>query len=444
MKIKQFYDQNLAHASYVLLAGKEIAVIDPARDPQPYYQYAKEHDAEIIAVIETHPHADFVSSHLEIHQDTGATIYTSEKVNAAYPHAGFDDGDEVKLGNVILEAKNTPGHSPDSICVVVIDEKGEDHAVFTGDTLFVGDVGRPDLREDEDDVVAKREELARKLYHSTRSVLMKLDPAVKVYPAHGAGSLCGKNISSDLFSTIGREIEENYALQPMPEEEFVDMIVKDQPYIPKYFSYNVAVNKKGADAFEQSVKAVPRLNKNAAPEEGAMIVDTRPAKEFKAGHIPGAINIMDGDKFETWLGSVVGPKEEFYLIAESNEALESLIRKCAKIGYEKNIKGALLNPAYAKKQSPAVDANELKASPQSFQIIDIRNDSELKEGKIFDQAIHIPLPELPERVRELDASKPVVVHCASGYRSAIGASILEKKLPGSRVYDLSEAVKEFK
>ena len=263
MKIKQFYDENLAHASYALLAGKEIAVIDPARDPQLYYQYAKEHGAEIVAVIETHPHADFVSSHLEIHQLSGANIYTSEKVNAAYPHTGFDDGDEVQIGDIKLKARNTPGHSPDSVCVVVMDEKGKDYAVFTGDTLFVGDVGRPDLREDEDDFASKREELARKLCHSTRSVLMKLAPAVKVYPAHGAGSLCGKNITSDLSSTIGREIEENYALQPMPEEEFVAMILKDQPYILKYFPYDVAINREGADTFEQSVKAVPQLNKYA-------------------------------------------------------------------------------------------------------------------------------------------------------------------------------------
>lgn len=444
MEIKQFYDESLAHASYAVLAKEQIVLVDPARDPIPYYHFAEERGAKIVAVIETHPHADFISSHLEVHQSCGATIYTSRKTNAAYPYAGFDDGDTIKLGNVSLEARNTPGHSPDSICVVVIDAQGKQTAVFTGDTLFIGDVGRPDLREDEDDFATKREELARKLYHSTRSVLMKLDPAVKVYPAHGAGSLCGKNISSDLSSTIGREIEENYALQPMPEEEFVGMILKDQPYIPKYFPYDVAINKKGADAFEQSVKAVPKLNKYAALEEGALIVDARSAKEFKAGHVPGAINIMDGGKFETWLGSVVGPEEEFYLIGENNDALEILIRKCAKIGYEKNIKGALLNPANAKEQSPAVDAKALKESPQSFQIVDVRNVSELKEGKIFDQALHIPLPELPDRARELDANKPVVVHCASGYRSAIGASILEKKLPGNRVYDLSRAVKEFK
>jgi hydroxyacylglutathione hydrolase len=444
MEIQRFYDESLAHASYAVLAGKEIAIVDPARNPRPYHEFAKEHGAKIVAVVETHPHADFVSSHLEIHQTTGATIYTSEKTNAAYPHVGFDDGDEISLRQVILEAKNTPGHSPDSISVVVVDEMGQDYAVFTGDTLFVGDVGRPDLREDADDFATKREELARELYYSTRRVLMKLDPAVKVYPAHGAGSLCGKNISSDLSSTIGREVEENYALQPMSEKEFVDLILKDQSYIPKYFSYNVALNMKGADAFEESVKAVPRLNKYADLQEGVVVVDTRPAKEFKAGHVPGAINIMDGPKFETWLGSVVGPEEAFYLIGESEEALESLIRKCAKIGYEKNIKGALLNPEYAKEKSPVVVAGELKKNPQAFQIVDVRNDSELNEGKIFEQAVHIPLPELPERVHELNASKPVVVHCASGYRSAIGASILEKKLPGTRVYDLSGVVKDFK
>jgi hydroxyacylglutathione hydrolase len=373
MEIQRFYDESLAHASYAVLTGKEIAIVGPARDLRPYYEFAKEHNAAIVAVIETHPHADFVSSHLEIHQATGATIYTSEKANAAYPHVTIDDGDEISLGKIKLKAKSTAGHSPDSISVVVVDEMGQDYAVFTGDTLFVGDVGRPDLREDADNFVTKREELAKELYHSTRNVLMKLDSAVNIYPAHGAGSLCGKNISSDLSSTIGREIEENYVLQPMSEKEFVNLILKDQPYIPKYFSYNVALNIKGADAFEESVKAVPRLNKYTDLQKGIQVVDARSAKKFKEGHLPGAINIMDGGKFETWPGSVIEPEEEFYLIAESEEALEELIRKCAKIGYEKNIKGALLNPEYAKEKSPVVVAGELKKNPQAFQIVDVRN-----------------------------------------------------------------------
>lgn len=313
MHIERFYDQDLAQASYAVLSEKEIALIDPARDPQPYYDFAKKHHAKIEAVIETHLHADFVSSHLEIHKTTGAAIYTSSLAGAAYPHTAFDQGGKITVGKVKLKAFNTPGHSPDSISVVVTHEQGNDVAVFTGDTLFVGDVGRPDLRENSNDFKTKREELARQLYQSTRNILMELEKNVQVYPAHGAGSLCGKNISSDLSSTIGREIEQNYALQPISEDEFVNLLLEDQPYIPRYFSFNVAVNKKGANAFEASIEAVPRLNKYARREEDVLIVDARPQKQFKAGHLPGAINIMDGEKFETWLGSIVSPEEEFYL-----------------------------------------------------------------------------------------------------------------------------------
>ena len=444
MKIKRFYDKGLAHASYAVLAKEQVALVDPARDPSPYYQFAKEHGAQIVAVIETHPHADFISSHLEVYQTCGATIYTSRKTNAAYPHAGFDDGDSIKLGNVRLEARNTPGHSPDSISIVVINEQGKPTAVFTGDTLFVGDVGRPDLREESDDFSTRREELAKELYHSTRNVLMQLPPQVKVYPAHGAGSLCGKNISSDLSSTIGKEMEQNWALQPMPVEAFIHTILQDQPFIPKYFSHDVALNKQGADALEESLEAVPRINKYAHLEEGIQVVDTRPAEKFKKGHYPGAINIMAGNKFETWLGTVIDPQQEFYLIGENSEVLEKLIHKCAKIGYEMNIKGALQNPFYAVDKSPVVSLEALQENPEDFQIVDVRNKEELKGGKVFDQAIHIPLPELLKRACELDTKKPVVVHCASGYRSAIGASILEKELPGTSVYDLSGAVKQFR
>lgn len=444
MHIERFYDQDLAHASYAVLSNKQIVFIDPARDPGPYYEFTKKHDAKITAVIETHLHADFVSSHLEIHHTTGATLYVSKLANATYPHTVFDQGDIITVGQVKLKAFNTPGHSPDSISIVVTNAQGKDQAVFTGDTLFVGDVGRPDLRENTDDFKTKREEFARQLYRSTRNVLVQLERDVQVYPAHGAGSLCGKNISSELSSTIGKEVEQNYALQPMREEEFIRALLQDQPYIPKYFSYNVAVNKKGANAFHTGIEAVPRLNEYAILEDDILIVDARPQQQFKAGHLPGAINIMNGQKFETWLGSIVAPEDVFYLIAESSEALEELIRKAAKIGYEKSIKGALLNPAYAEEPSFEMDIHEFKEHPEAFHIIDVRTDAELNQGKIFGQAIHIPLSELPERSKEVNTDKPIVVHCASGYRSAIGASILEKSLPDAEVYDLSKAVKEFK
>jgi glyoxylase-like metal-dependent hydrolase (beta-lactamase superfamily II)/rhodanese-related sulfurtransferase len=443
VQIQQFYDKGLAHASYAVRAGRQVALIDPGRDPQPYYDFADEHDAEIVAVIETHPHADFVSSHLEIAQETDATLYCSKLTGARYPHKSFDDGDRLKLGTVELHAINTPGHSPDSISVVLIDDLAQTRAVFTGDTLFVGDVGRPDLREAEAVGGHQREALAAQLYQSLRQKLMPLPATTRVYPAHGPGSLCGKTTSPDLDSTIGKELATNYALQPMAEAEFVRQLLADQPFVPKYFGYDVQLNKQGAINFEDGVRSVPRLSGNQAtlgPTD--LLLDTRPAAQFRAGHLPGAINLMDGGKFETWLGSVVAPDEKFYLLADTQIQLDAVIRKAAKIGYETNIKGALLAPSQQLATSPTVDVATVRQHPEQFTIVDIRNRSEA-EKPLFADALLIPLPELRERVGEIPADKPVLVHCAGGYRSAAGASIVQNALPSASVYDLGEAVKEF-
>jgi glyoxylase-like metal-dependent hydrolase (beta-lactamase superfamily II)/rhodanese-related sulfurtransferase len=442
VQIQQFYDKGLAHASYAVRAGRQMAVIDPGRDPQPYYDFADEHDAEIVAVIETHPHADFVSSHLEIARETDATIYCSKLTGATYSHKNFDDGDRIKLGTVELHAINTPGHSPDSISVLLMDEAAQTRAVFTGDTLFVGDVGRPDLREDEAIGGHARETLAAQLYQSTRQKLMALPGTTKVYPAHGPGSLCGKTTSPDLDSTIAKELATNYALQPMSEQEFIKVLLEDQPFVPKYFGHDVQFNKRGAPNFEDSVRSVPRLSFGTVPEPGVLLVDTRPAAKFRAGHLPEAINLMDGGKFETWLGSVVGPNEKFYLMADTQIQLDAVIRKAAKIGYEGNIKGALLAPTTLPGTSPAVDISEVHEHPERFTVVDIRNRTEA-EKPLFTDALLIPLPELRERVGEIPADKPVLVHCAGGYRSAAGASIIQSALPGVAVYDLSESVSEF-
>ncbi|WBA42196.1 MBL fold metallo-hydrolase [Hymenobacter canadensis] len=442
VQIQQFYDKGLAHASYAIRSGRQVAIIDPARDPQPYYDFADEHDAQIVAVIETHPHADFVSSHLEISQETGATIYVSKLVNATYPHEAFDDGDRITLGNMELHALNTPGHSPDSISVLLMDELAQTRAVFTGDTLFVGDVGRPDLRES--DLVGghSREALAAQLYHSTREKLMTLPATTKVYPAHGPGSLCGKTTSTDLDSTIGKEVKTNYALQPMSEAEFIKVLLEDQPFMPKYFGHDVVLNRLGALPFEDSIRAVPRLFPDAELEAGVLLIDTRPAAEFRAGHLPGAINLMDGGKFETWLGSIIGPQESFYLLADSQIALDTVIRKTAKIGYEGNVRGAILTPRELPATSPAVDVEQVRQQPQGFTIVDIRNRAEAQQP-VFDNALVIPLPELRERAHEIPTNKPVLVHCAGGYRSAAGVSIVQAALPGVAVYDLGEAVTSF-
>jgi rhodanese-related sulfurtransferase len=289
----------------------------------------------------------------------------------------------------------------------------------------------------------QREALAAQLYQSLRQKLMPLPATTRVYPAHGPGSLCGKTTSPDLDSTIGKELATNYALQPMAEAEFVRQLLADQPFVPKYFGYDVQLNKQGAINFEDGVRSVPRLSGNQAtlgPTD--LLLDTRPAAQFRAGHLPGAINLMDGGKFETWLGSVVAPDEKFYLLADTQIQLDAVIRKAAKIGYETNIKGALLAPSQQLATSPTVDVATVRQHPEQFTIVDIRNRSEA-EKPLFADALLIPLPELRERVGEIPADKPVLVHCAGGYRSAAGASIVQNALPSASVYDLGEAVKEF-
>ncbi len=444
MKIEQFEDKGLAHFSYAILSecAREIVLVDPARNPQPYHDYAKANDARIVAVIETHPHADFVSSHLEIAQATGAVIRVSKLLGADYDHEAFDEGDTFTVGKLTFRALNTPGHSPDSLSIV-LSREGRDVAVFTGDTLFIGDVGRPDLREKAGNLTAKREELAAQMYHSLREKLMPLAADVLVYPAHGAGSLCGKALSGANSSTIGAEKIGNPMLRPLSEEDFVKELLADQPFIPKYFGYDVALNKAGAPAYAPSVQQVKRLAPGAALEAGAVVVDTRPVAEFKKGHVEGAINIQQGGKFETWLGSIVGPDESFYLLAADAATLEDLIQKTAKIGYESLIKGALVGTPANEATMLALDVDAFRQHPENYTIVDIRNAAEHRDEPIFAGSLNIPLPELRERAGEVPTDKPVVVHCAGGYRSAAGSSIVADALPGTPVLDLSEAVKSF-
>lgn len=445
MIIERFYDEALAHASYMVISGDKAAVVDPARNPNPYYEFAKKKGAKIVAVFETHPHADFVSSHQEMAKHTGAKIYVSELVGADYPHEAFDEGDALQLNDIRLKAIHTPGHSPDSISIIVEDENGNDYAVFTGDSLFIGDVGRPDLREKAGNIHAKREEMAREMYHTIHEKFRKLDDDVKVMPAHGAGSLCGKNLSDKLESTIGEQKKENAAMKPMNEEEFVEMILEGQPFIPKYFSYDVEMNKQGAPDLQASLDLVPQLEPGTELPETAVVVDARPEEQFKKGHLKGALNIQKGEKFETWLGTLVAPKTDWYLIAEDRESVKDLIYRAAKIGYEQSLRGAAVYTGEMKeRESGQFSLDKFKENPEQFTIVDVRNPSELEEGKIFNQAVHIPLDELSDRADELSTEKPIVVHCAGGYRSAAAQSILEKELGDkTKVYDLSEAVKDF-
>lgn len=243
MKIQQFEDKNLAHYSYAILSEGEIALVDPERNPQKYYDFAKANNAKIKAIIETHPHADFISSHVEISKATGAKVYVSELLGAEYEHTTFDDGDAFTVGNVTMKALNTPGHSPDCICVIAVEE-GKEKAVFTGDTLFIGNCGRPDLRENVGNLTANRKVLAGQMYHSLRGALFSLPDDVMVYPSHGAGSLCGAGLSAKASATMGEEKQTNWSLQPIDETMFVDKLLDSQPFAPKYFESSVKRNKK--------------------------------------------------------------------------------------------------------------------------------------------------------------------------------------------------------
>lgn len=442
MIVHQFYDKGLAHASYAVVRNGRMIVIDPARDPQPYYDFADTYNATILGVIETHPHADFISSHLEIHETTGAVIYASKLAGGTYPHETFDDGDVVQLDDIKLKAINTPGHSPDSICILVEDETGKDTTIFTGDTLFAGDVGRPDLRESAGNITAKKEELARQMYHSTREKLMTLPKNITVFPAHGPGSLCGKSMSPDLQTTIGKELRENYALQLMDELQFVNTLLADQPFMPKYFGYDVELNKTGAPKFAESINKVPKAD-TVTLEKGILVIDTRPNELYKKGHASGSINLQNGEKFETWLGSIVGPDELFYLISATDEERDAVIRKAAKIGYEKNIKAAVLFSGNDKTVTATFNPDELRGNEENYTIVDVRNWAEINSGKIFTNALTIPLPELRERINEIPADKPIVVHCAAGYRSAAATGIVSASIKSVPVYDLSESIKDF-
>ena len=445
MTIKQFKDDPLAHFSYAIVSDGEIALVDPSRNPMEYYRYAEEQNAKIVAVFETHPHADFVSSHMQIHEQTGATIYVSELLGADYPHKTFDDGDTLKIGDTTFSAINTPGHSPDSITVVA--KEGDKTALFTGDTLFIGNVGRPDLREKAGNMKAKRVDLAKQMYSTMKNKFNDLPDDALVYPAHGAGSLCGKNMSDASSSTLGNERQGNWAFKEQTEEEFVEEILKDQPFIPHYFGFNVDVNKTGPENVQRTKWANKLSLYVEEVEDGITIVDTRSGEAFKDGHFPGSINIMarsESDKYETWLGAIVKPEEEFYLVIDSIDNIEEMLERTAKIGYEKQVKAVITLSSKVSKKSEQLDVDDFKKNKDDYTIVDIRNNSEVAEGKIFEDAIAIPLNELRENVNEIPSDKPVVVHCAGGYRSAAGSSILEGRLENTKVYDLSDAITDFK
>lgn len=450
MQIKQWEDTNLAQFSYAILSDceKKIVLIDPSRNPEPYFDYAQQNDAIIIGIIETHPHADFISSHVEISNATGATIYTSKLVDAGYVYMPYDEGNSICFGKIKLTALNTPGHSPDSISIL-LEHDGKQKAVFSGDTLFIGDCGRPDLREDAGNLTGTRLELAQSMYHTLRDKFISLNDELILYPAHGAGTLCGKGLSKANSSTMGREKQTNWALQSMTETEFTKRLLSDQPFIPSYFPFDVDINRKGAPPFKESIEAIeigaPVKSEIFAKrlDKDVVIIDARNDQLFKQGHLPNSINLLEGAKFETWLGSIIKPHEQFYLAAENKEQINRLLVRVAAIGYEAQIIETFILD-HATCSEAILNVHAFIENLTNYTIVDVRNASEVKESQPFANSITIPLHELRSRVNEIPTNKPIVVHCAGGYRSAAGSSLISSALDQKvQVFDLGKSIRNF-
>ncbi len=434
MFLKQFYLGCLAQASYMIGSEGEAAVIDPRRDVDEYLTEAKKEGLAIRHVIETHLHADFVSGHRELARLTGAKIYFGAQAGARFDHVAVRDGDEVAFGNVVLRFLETPGHTPESICVVVFDRAAgkEPQAVLTGDTLFIGDVGRPDLAAGGS---VTSGELAGMLHDSLQK-LLALPDSVAVYPAHGAGSLCGKNISSDTSSTIGQQRRFNYALQPMAREEFIRLVTADLPEAPAYFARDAALNREGPGNLsdlpvpkELSAGELEKIQK-----AGGLVLDTRPASQYGAGHIPGSIHIGLSGQFASWAGTLLPAETPIVLVAEDPERVSEAHLRLARVGLEK-IAGFLSGGVLAWHESgrplartEQISVDELARRLETgevAQLVDVRRPGEWNSGHIA-QARHVPLHELAARVEELDSTRPVTAICAGGYRSSMATSVLER------------------
>lgn len=438
--VHQFNDSHLSQYGYLIISNGKAAAIDPPRDVQPMLDMLAKENATLTAIFETHPHADFVSGHVELHKTTGAPIYVSTLLGAEYEHTAFDTGDSITLGNITLHALNTPGHSPDSISVLVRNPDGDDQALFSGDTLFVGDVGRPDLREKTGNIQAKREELAGMMYDTVQNILKKLPDDVVVYPAHGAGSLCGKALRDAPSTTIGEEKNSNPAFAEMSKEQFVSMLTEGQPFIPQYFPFEVGINKAGARSIKDSLADIPRITEIPS---NTLVLDTRSASQYNKGHIPGALHIAEnGLRFETWLGTIVAPTEQCVVVVENDEARTRVLKRIAAIGYEQNIVG-VYSGAIGDTESTPIDVDELKASATQYTIVDVRQAYENERDPVFSHALNIPLNELRDRVSEIPQDKPIAVHCAGGYRSMVAESIIASQA-NVPVYDIGEHIQSMR
>jgi glyoxylase-like metal-dependent hydrolase (beta-lactamase superfamily II)/rhodanese-related sulfurtransferase len=432
MYFEQFYLGCLAHASYMLASDGEAVVVDPQRDVEIYLHAAVANQLSIRHIFETHLHADFVSGHRELAARTGARIYIGEPAAATFPHVAVRDGFELQVGKMRITALETPGHTPESMCLVITDEEKSPApwAVLTGDTLFLGDVGRPDL--------SKRHtpaQLAAMLYDSLHGKLLTLPDHVLVYPAHGAGSLCGRNMRAERVSTIGTERLTNYALQIKSREEFVAQLTSNLPARPAYFLQDAEINRTGAAALADlpALRALEPAELKNILAEGGLALDVRPGEQFAAGHVPDSVNIALSGQFASWAGALLGLAACPVLIAESEAAVAEARMRLARIGLE-DARGFLRGGIAAWKDAgfplatlPQISAAALHDHLQAsdLQVLDVRREPEWQAGHIAG-AIWWPLDNFKVAPPEIDHDVPLAVHCKGGYRSMIACSLLQR------------------
>ncbi|HSJ20075.1 MAG TPA: rhodanese-like domain-containing protein [Nocardioidaceae bacterium] len=434
MYFAQHYLDCLSQASYVIGDEKtgQAVVVDPRRDIEEYLADAKAHGLSIVGVINTHFHADFISGHIELAKATGAWIGYGRAAQADFEVRSLSDGERIELGDLVLEIMETPGHTPESISVLVYEHADDPapYGVLTGDALFIGDVGRPDLLAS---IGVTADELGRMLYDSVQHKLMGLPDETRVFPAHGAGSACGKNLSTEKQSTIGEQRRFNYACQPMTEQQFLDVVTAGQPPAPEYFVYNAILNRKEREtrAVGATLPALSPDQVHQALAEGAKVIDARDQMEYAAGHLKGSINVpVDGRMAET-VGMVVKPEDRVILMAPEGEEQEAGVR-LTRIGYD-NAVGFVPRPeAYlidhcleeqVEHSSRLSGAQLSEVLAGDVQLVDVRNAGETEAGMV-PGAVNIPLAQLGRRADELDPTKPTVLYCAGGWRSSVGASLL--------------------
>jgi hydroxyacylglutathione hydrolase len=434
VEFQQFYLGCLAHASYLIGSEGEAAVVDPRRDVDEYIDFAREHALRIRYVIETHLHADFVSGHVELAARTGAEIVFGAKAGATFPHRAVRDGDEIRVGRVLLRVIETPGHTPESISLVAVDTEVSPapRLVFTGDTLFIGDVGRPDLAAARG---ASPEEMAGMLYESLHHKLLSLPDSVEVYPAHGAGSLCGRNIGKETSSTIGEQRRLNYALQPMPKEAFVRIMTADQPEVPSYFPVDVAINREGAPPVGDRPRPTSLSPESFAKAAlGATVLDVRGSAAFGNGHVPGSLNVALSGQFAAWAGALVPADRPLLLVGEDAASAQEAATRLARVGLDR-VLGYLEGGVAAWHASgrriattPQITVDELRAQTReipSLQVVDVRRPPEFESGHV-PGAMCCPLDRLERDREDLDPKLPTAVICAGGYRSAAATSLLQR------------------